>query len=129
MPCAICAIKPACGAGSWGSPMPMPPPRMLLWCRIAIGNTSTNEVTTVATISATCIFHGVAPRMCPTFRSWIRLPETQTALLTTAATPSTAATPRRPVTPKPTISSAERMSVDNARPETGWFELPTRPTR
>ena len=67
--------------------------------------------------------------MCPTLRSWIRLPETQQALQTTAATPSTAATPARPVTPMPTISSAATISVDSVRPETGWFELPTRPTR
>ena len=86
-------------------------------------------MTTVATISATSIFQGVPPRMWPTFRSWIRLPETQIALQTTAATPSTAATPASPVTPKPTISSAERISVDSARPDTGWLELPTRPTR
>ncbi len=129
IPWAIWAMRPACGAGSAGSPIPMPPWRMLPSWRITIGKTSTNEVTTVATISATSIFQGVPPRICPTFRSWMRLPETQQAQQTTAATPSTAPTPASPVTPKPTISRAATISVERARPETGWFEPPTRPTR
>ena len=65
MPCAIWAMRPACGAGSAGSPMPMPPWRMLPSCRITIGKTRTNEVTIVATISATSIFQGVPPRIWP----------------------------------------------------------------
>ncbi len=129
IPWAIWAMRPAWGAGSARSPIPMPPMRMLPSWRITIGKTRTKEVATVATISATCIFHGVAPRIWPTLRSWMRLPETHTAQQTTAATPRTAPTPLSPVTPKATISRAARMRVDRARPETGWFEPPTRPTR
>jgi hypothetical protein len=67
--------------------------------------------------------------MCPTFRSWIRLPDTQMAQQTTAATPSTAPTPASPVTPRATISRAERISADSVSPETGWLDPPTIPTR
>ena len=36
-------MRPACGAGSAGSPIPMPPWRMLPSCRITIGKTRTND--------------------------------------------------------------------------------------
>ena len=129
IPCASCAIRPACGAESSRSPMPMPPCLMLAWCSQSIGKTSTKAVVIVAMISAISIFLGVPPSRCPTLRSWIRLPETQIAQQTTAETPRTAPTPCRPVTPNATMSSAARISAESVRPETGWFDPPTRPTR
>ena len=69
------------------------------------------------------------PSRWPAFKSWISEPETEHATQTTAATPSTAATPARPVTPMVTISSAEISSADRVSPDSGWFELPTMPTR
>ena len=129
IPWASWAIRPAWGADRARSPMPMPPCLMLASWSHNIGKTSTKEVVTVAMISAHSILRGVPPSMTPTFRSWIRLPETQIAQQTTAATPSTAPTPARPVTPKATISRAARMRAESVRPETGWFDPPTRPTR
>ena len=79
--------------------------------------------------SPICIFAGVPPRMCPTFRSCSISPATADETQTTAATPSTAATPPVPETPSATISSAAITSVHSVSPETGLFDEPIMPTR
>ena len=79
--------------------------------------------------SPTCIFHGVPPRMWPTFRSCSISPATAAETQPTAATPSTAMTPSVPFAPTITIVSAATMVVASVRPESGLFDDPIMPTR
>src|SRR5215467_15052467 len=90
---------------------------------------NTNDATTIPNRSPICIFDGVPPRMCPTFKSCSISPATADDTQTTAATPSTAATPPVPETPSATISSAAITSVHNVKPDTGLFDEPIIPTR
>ena len=80
-------------------------------------------------MSPTCIFHGVPPRMCPTFRSCIISPATAAETQPTAATPSTAITPSTPFIPTMTMVSAAIITVVRVRPESGLFDEPIIPTR
>ena len=63
MPCASDAISPACGAGSAGSPKPMPPMLMLPWCSTSSGKYMTALATTTAISSTIWMLRGVPPRM------------------------------------------------------------------
>ena len=46
IPCAISAIRPACGAGNFASPNPIPPCLMFASCRYITGKNITSEETT-----------------------------------------------------------------------------------
>ncbi len=80
-------------------------------------------------MSPTCIFHGVPPRMCPTFRSCSISPATAADTQPTAATPRAAITPRAPAIPASTIVRAATIVVASVRPEIGLFDDPMMPTR
>ncbi len=127
MPVASCAISPACGAGSVRPPMP--PFASSDWCSTMIGIITVMAVRITAAISTTSIFHGVPRSKCPALRSWMSEPEVQQAQHTTLATPSTAATPAAPFAPSASITRAARISAESVRPDTGWLDPPTSPTR
>ena len=89
----------------------------------------TAEASATPKRSPTCIFQGVPPRMCPTFRSCSISPATAAATQMTAATPRTAATPGIPETPRITMSSAAMISVEIVSPLIGLLLEPMSPTR
>src|SRR5208282_4854662 len=123
MPLESMAINPAWGAGSAALP------KWYALSSTANGKNNTSDATTTPNRSPICIFEGVPPRMCPTFKSCSISPATADDTQTTAATPSTAATPPVPDTPKATISSAAITSVHSVSPDTGLFDEPIIPTR
>jgi len=129
MPCDRMAIRLAWGAGYSAPPRPVPPRVMSPWWRIQSGMNMTPAERITPKKSPTCIFHGVPPRMWPTFKSCSISPATAAATQITAATPSTAATPGSPLTPNATMSNAATMSVDRVRPLIGLLLEPMSPTR
>ena len=75
-----------------------------------------------------CCLKGLAPTICPVFKSLHTSPDVQAAQHTIAATPSVATIPSVPENPKIYNSPPVNNTAVIVIPETGELEFPTSPT-
>ena len=121
-PSATDFIKVACGAGKSTEPI------SYAVCNISKTRPSIIAAEIVPTICMTCCFHGVAPTICPVFKSCKLSPPMAAAQHTTAPIMIAPAAPA--VEPEPNIvskSNEEKRIVAMVTPETGLFDEPTIP--
>ena len=101
-------------------------------CSKAIVGPITKAPVITPTISATCCLHGVAPTMCPVFKSCITSPAIAALLATTAAMRSVAyisSVCDKPRNNDPTIQTRPTVNNNVAMviPDTGELLEPTTP--